>query len=76
MYVCMYVCMYTHTQKEQLIFICTAVPVLSPLMTIYCIAARAFLFLLTEVCLIPYPIYHDCFHLALVVKSVAVKILL
>ena len=45
-------------------------------MTIYCITARAFLFLLTEVCLIPYPIYHDCFHLAMVVKSVAVKILL
>ena len=72
----MYIKFNFYLQEEQLIFICITVPVLSPLMTIYCIAARAFLFLLTEVCLILYSIYHVCFHLALFVRSVEVKILL
>jgi len=50
-----FVFFYFYLQEEQLIFVSTAVPVLSPLMTIYCIATRAFLFLLTEVSfLIPY----------------------
>jgi hypothetical protein len=71
-----YIFFYLYLQEEQLIFICAAAPVLAPLMTVYCIATRAFLFLLREVCLIPYPIYYDCFHLAMVVKSVALKILL